>query len=59
MGFWGVVQSPLVLATNDDGSLKTDNLGNYYYELAGNRENVGKTHLSAFNVITDDLGDWN
>ena len=59
LGFWGVVNNPLVLATNEDGSLKTNNLGNYYYELAGNSENVGKRHLSAFNVITDDLGDWN
>lgn len=59
LGFIGVFNTPLVLATNEDGSLKINNLGNYYYELAGNSENVGKRHLSAFNVITDDLGDWN
>lgn len=59
LGFWGVINTPLVLATNDDGTLKTDHAGNYYYELASNRENVGKIHLSAFDVITDDLGDWN
>ena len=57
LGFWGVINTPLVLATNDDGTLKTDHTGNYYYELAGNRENVGKIHLSAFDVISDDLGD--